>query len=1018
MNDRDKNREQLLEELGELRRRLSGAGPDTGNTRDITDRKMAEEALQKRETVLRAISLTARSLLEPGDLDTVLPDILRLLGEAQQVSRVWVFTVRPGPGEEVFARLTHQWCAVDRELLMDKPEFEEFPQRASGYDRWVDLFSSGEAVHGLVAGFPRCERPFLEQLGIKALAAFPIKVGGAWWGAIGFDENVKDRPFSPTELDTLATTAEILGAAINRRRLEKLLWLQRDVAYALASAGGVGQAMGQVLDTLATFEWVDAAGLYLADEETDVLELVVHQGVEPDFVKEASPVRPGTAEFELMTLTEPRYLTLGNLPPTEPVAALQKIGLKVMAYLPAWSDGKLAAVIVLGSRQYETVPPEMMDSLEIVSSQVGDHIARLRAEEAVRRSEESFRSLAEQSILGIALFRDFHFVFVNDAFARIFGYQTEDLLAMEPEDIRGHIHLEDRQLVFGRMAARQAGEDVPQQYEFRIIRKDGSTGYVETSANQVIHGGQTAVQSILTDITERKMAENALRQSEEKYRTLIEQSIQGIMVIQDARIMLTNEAFASMIGYTVDELLELPPGELARTIYPEDREEVMSRLHNRLKGENEPRHYKARALHKDGWAVWVDVVSEVIEYEGREATQVLTVDITEQKKLEDRILQAHKMEAVGRLAGGVAHDFNNLLTAIRGFGKSLARKMEEQNPLREEVDEICFAADRAASLTRQLLSFSRKQVTRPELIQLNQVVFDMEGLLRRLIGKRIEVVTRLGKGMGLVRADRSQVEQVLMNLVVNARDAMSDGGRLEIETTPVELDEQALAHEPGARPGPFVRLSVTDSGVGLKESDLPHLFEPFFSTKGPGRGTGLGLSVVYGIVKQHHGLVEVNSEPGRGSRFDIYLPAAEPDADETDTTSPAADMLEGRGEMLLLVEDEAAIRKLVQATLEESNYKVVSAGSAEEALAIFEQRLEPFDLLLSDVLLPGLSGVQLVEELRDRGIGINVAMISGFTIDEDHQRYIEEHRISLLPKPFSGEELLAFLRPLLEDKQS
>ena len=988
--------------------------------RDITQQVESEKALKRKDEILGAVTLAAQCFTRPELWEDDIQQLLRQMGEAVEVSRVYIFKNHTSAQGRLLCSQRFEWTAAGYEAQIDNPELQDFDYAESGFDRWVRTLSAGETIYGLVSDMPAAEREVLAAQSILSITVVPIFVGSEWWGFIGFDDCRSDRAWSAAELGALSTASGILGAAIQRRRMERLLRLQRDVALTLASAGSVGAALGQVLDTLSALQWVDIVGLYLADEETGALALNIHHGLSREFAHMVSEAHPGTPEYDLLVSTRSRCMTIADLDPSPQVKDLQEIGLRAVVCLPVWSEGTLAAVMALGSRHYDTVPSATMDALEIVCAQVGDHVIRMRAEEAVRQSEEEFRALAEQSSLGVGILQDSRFVFANEAFARIFGDQPDRLLAMTTEDIRARVHPDDRELVFGRLVARQAGEDVIQQYEFRIIRRDGSERFLALAANRVFHGGRPAVQAVIADITERKKAEEALQQSEEKYRHLIENSIQGLLVIQDQSIVLANEAFARMIGYTVDDLLHLSPAGVAETIHPEDRKELMARLRNRQEGKEEPRHYKARALHKDGRAVWVDVVSDIIDYGGRPATQVLTVDITEQKKLEDRILQAHKMEAVGRLAGGVAHDFNNLLTAISGFGKSLARKLGEENPLREEVDEICFAADRAASLTRQLLAFSRKQVIRPELIQLNQVVLDMEGLLRRLLGRRIEVVTRLGKGLGLVRADRSQVEQILMNLVINARDAMSRGGWLEIETEPVDLDRHMVNQAPGTAAGAFVRLSVTDSGVGLKENDLPHLFEPFFSTKGPGRGTGLGLSVVYGIVQQHKGLVEVSSTVGQGSRFDVYLPVAVLEADAGDADAEAAPVgrHEDRGKSLLLVEDEEGVRKLVETVLREANYRVVSAASAEEALAIYERRKEPFDLLLSDVILPGLSGVQLVEELRDRGSDIQVALISGFILEGEHQGYIDQHRINLLPKPFSDEALLAFLWNELKGNRS
>jgi two-component system, cell cycle sensor histidine kinase and response regulator CckA len=379
---------------------------------------------------------------------------------------------------------------------------------------------------------------------------------------------------------------------------------------------------------------------------------------------------------------------------------------------------------------------------------------------------------------------------------------------------------------------------------------------------------------------------------------------------------------------------------------------------------------------------------------------------------EQQLRQAQKMEAVGRLAGGVAHDFNNLLTTILGHSEMALLKLGDNDPLRDGIQEVMRAADRAASLTRQLLAFSRKQVLEPRVLDLNAIVRDMEKLMRRLIGEDIDLVTRLERGLGSVKADPGQVEQVLMNLVVNARDAMPEGGMLVIETANVDLDEQYMWIHKEVTPGPHVLLSVTDSGTGMTPDIVSHIFEPFFTTKEHGKGTGLGLSTVYGIVKQSGGHIWVYSEPGRGTSFKIYLPlvAQSPEA----MFIPAPEMVSGGTETILLVEDEAPVRVLVRRILEEKGFTVCEAQHPEEAASIAGQDHRRIDLLITDVIMPRTSGDQLARRIHALRPEMKVLFMSGYTDEALGNHGVLEAGTSFLAKPFSAEALVRKVRKLLD----
>jgi PAS domain S-box-containing protein len=508
----------------------------------------------------------------------------------------------------------------------------------------------------------------------------------------------------------------------------------------------------------------------------------------------------------------------------------------------------------------------------------------------------------------------------------------------------------------------------------------------------------------------RRQVEEALRVSEERYRDLVENA-HDIIYSHDLEGNYTsmNKAGKVITGYSLEEVLQL---NILKTVAPEYRSKAREMLERKLAGERITA-YELEIMAKDGARIIVEVNTK-LEYHGGVpvGVQGIARDVTARKQLEDQLRQSQKMDAVGQLAGGIAHDFNNLLTAISGYSELTLRKLDADNPLRRNLEEIKKAGDRAASLTRQLLAFSRKQVLQPRVLNLNSIVSDVESMLGRLIGENIELRTSLSPDLGRVKADPGQIEQVLLNLVVNARDAMAAGGSLVIETANVYLDEEFARQHIAIEPGYFVLLAVSDNGMGIAEEIRSRIFEPFFTTKEVGKGTGLGLSTVYGIVKQSGGTIWVYSEVGIGTTFKVYLPCVDRSAQDYKRPEHWAGELRGTG-TVLLAEDEVLVRNLTSEVLRLFGYSVLEAASGREALEICEQLDEPIELLITDVVMPEMSGRELADRLKQLRPEVKVLFMSGYTDDAIVHQGVLEAGANFIQKPFAPEALANKIREVL-----
>jgi PAS domain S-box-containing protein len=601
-------------------------------------------------------------------------------------------------------------------------------------------------------------------------------------------------------------------------------------------------------------------------------------------------------------------------------------------------------------------------------------------------------------------------VAVNPRGIGLTGYSREELLGLDLTDL---IPPQDLARDPIRMNELQQGGIVTK--ERRIRRKDGSLLPVEISARMLPEGNLLGQ---VRDISERRKAQDSVRASENLLSSIFRAAPTGIGVVTNRILLAVNDRICEMIGFSREELI----GQSARVLYPSDADfEYVGTEKYRQIRERGTGTVETRWQCKDGRIIDVLMSSSPINPSDLAAGVTFTaLDITDRKKaeaerdqLQTQLLQAQKMESVARLAGGVAHDFNNMLTAILGHAQLALLRCTPAEPIHADLQAIEESAQRSADLTRQLLAFARKQTVAPKILDLNDTVAGMLKMLLRMIGEDIDLVWMPGAGLWPVRIDPSQIDQLLANLCVNARDAIAGVGKVTIETENTVFDEAYCAVHPGFACGEYVLLAVSDDGGGMNQEVLDHLFEPFFTTKEVGKGTGLGLATVYGIVKQNEGFINVYSEPDSGSTFKIYLPRFAGEASKPLAAS-AVEIPKGRGETVLLVEDEAAILLVGRTMLERLGYTVLTAGTPGEALRLAKAHAAEIQLLITDVVMPEMNGRDLAKLIRDIKPGLKCLFISGYTANVIAHRGVLDEGVFFLQKPFSMKDLASKVRQALE----
>lgn len=591
----------------------------------------------------------------------------------------------------------------------------------------------------------------------------------------------------------------------------------------------------------------------------------------------------------------------------------------------------------------------------------------------------------------------------NQAARQILGYDKKGLLEKKWSDlVEEDLDVRLNTFFADILRTQKAGT-----LEISFIKKDGTQFWADLCSQRVRLHGKIALETFIRDISQQKVREAELQDKQNKYEVFVESSLVGAYVIQNGRIHFTNEKFEELCGFPKKELFD---SEFIQLIAPEDRSMVLSREMRREKGDSVPDQYEIRFLKKDEERWWGEVRCRRIEVDGNPAILGNVIDVTQRKRLEVQLLESQKMESIGTLAGGIAHDFNNLLGGILGYASLLMSDMPKDHIYFEDIHTIAETAKKAADLTNRLLAFARGGKYQVTAIDSNRIVDDVVAILSRTVDRSIAIETHLVKNLWHIKGDSQQIHQAFLNICLNAIEAMPGGGKLMISTANVILDEAFAQAQMGGSPGDYVRITVSDTGIGMDEKTRRRIFEPFFTTKPAQAAKGLGLAMVYGIVKNHEGAVLVDSVLGSGSKFTLYFPKyTEEESPEPESGEPVLSAKKGT---VLLVDDEAVIRRVAKRMLERGNYEVISAKDGQEALAIYEERQKDIHLVLIDLIMPGMNGTETVEKLKKINPDIKVIYTSGYGLG-DHPE-LQHHNVDMfIQKPFQTEILIEKVAQLL-----
>ncbi|MGO9570817.1 MAG: PAS domain S-box protein, partial [Desulfomonilaceae bacterium] len=643
---------------------------------------------------------------------------------------------------------------------------------------------------------------------------------------------------------------------------------------------------------------------------------------------------------------------------------------------------------------------------------VEDITERKQTGAALRETEELFRQVFEQGPLGIAIIGlDYREVAVNATLCKMVGYTEEELTNVNCGDLT---HPDDIEPDLEYVKKLSRGEIPFYKMEKRYIKKNGEVLWVHLTVSVIRDDQGKALYflSLIEDITERKRAEVSLRESEERMSLIIDSSPVGIAIAQDGKYIYVNPALTRMFGYeSQDEIV----GLTAETLFaPASRETIRQRTAARMADKAIPAHFESVGMTKNGKRFEVEGWGTAIKYPGKRSALAFIIDVSEARSLRAQLIQAQKMEAIGNLAGGIAHDFNNLLTVILGYTELIICGKDEGDRDYEDLKKVIQAAGTAAEIVHQILAFSRRTESEPQPIDLNQQVEQLRKMLSRLIPKTIQVRINLGPDLPVLNADPSQMVQVLMNLAVNARDAMPEGGRLTIETQTTLLDDDYCHSHIEASQGLHAVLMVSDTGIGMDKALMDRIFEPFYTTKKPGEGTGLGLAMVYGIVKSHGGHITCYSEPGAGTTFKIYLPVHQADAElDAPTSRESSACVTGT---ILLVDDEEFVRSLGERILENSGCNVITADNGREAVEIYRQNKDEISLVILDLIMPMMDGKKCLDEILRIDPAAKVLIASGFSPDRATKEILEGGAKGFVGKPYNLKQLLGAVRHALNEE--